>query len=93
MAASNIWYLGIKELQSLRRDPVMIFLIVFVFTVSVYSKATTIPEALHKAPIGIVDEDDSQLSSRIVRAFHRPYFLKPVLINRAEMDSGMDAGL
>jgi len=92
MAASNIWNLGIKELQSLRRDPVMVFLIVFVFTVSVYSRANTIPEALHKSPIGIVDEDDSQLSSRIVRAFQQPYFLKPVLIDRAEMDSGMDSG-
>ncbi len=77
MAASNIWNLGIKELRTLKRDPIMFFLIVFAFTVSVYSKATTLPEALHKAPIGIVDEDGSQLSERIVHAFYPPYSMPP----------------
>ena len=41
MRAGNILHLGIKELRSLLRDPVMLVLIVFAFTFSVYSSATT----------------------------------------------------
>ncbi len=93
MTAKNIWHLGIKELRSLKRDPIMLVLIVYAFTASVYSKTTTIPETLNNAPIAIVDEDRSPLSARIVAAFYPPYFMPPVLITRSEMDTGMDAGV
>lgn len=63
---ANIWRLGIKELWSLVRDPMMLVLIVYTFTVSIYVAATAMPESLHKAAIAIVDEDDSPLSARIV---------------------------
>lgn len=93
MRVANILHLGIKEFRSLLRDPIMLVLIVYAFTLSIYSGATAIPESLHKAPIAIVDEDRSPLSTRIVDAFYPPYFLPPVLITRAEMDARMDAGL
>ena len=51
----NIWRLGVKELWSLWRDPVMLVLIVYTFTASVYTAATAMPDTLHKAPIAIVD--------------------------------------
>jgi ABC-2 type transport system permease protein len=63
----NIWRLGVKELWSLWRDPVMLVLIVYTFTASVYTAATAMPETLHNAPIAIVDEDQSPLSARIAR--------------------------
>ena len=47
----NIWRLGVKELWSLWRDPVMLVLIVYTFTASVYTAATAMPDTLHKAPI------------------------------------------
>jgi ABC-2 type transport system permease protein len=62
MRAANILHLGNKELRSLLRDPIMIVLIVYAFSVSIYSAATAMPETMHKAPIAIVDEDRSQLS-------------------------------
>jgi ABC-2 type transport system permease protein len=93
MRAANIFHLGIKELRSLLRDPMLIVLIVCAFTFSVYGGATTMPETLHKAPIAIVDEDRSQLSTRIFDAFFPPHFLTPVLITQAQMDARMDAGL
>lgn len=92
-AARNILYLGFKELHSLVRDPVLMALIVFALTVNIYTAATAMPETLHKAPIAIVDEDQSALSSRIRDAFYPPYFLPPVSITAAEMDARMDAGL
>ncbi len=79
MRASNILHLGVKELRSLARDPVMLVLIVWGFTFAVYAAATVKPETLSKAPIGIVDEDRSPLSTRISSAFYLPYFTPPIV--------------
>ncbi|MBP7414832.1 MAG: hypothetical protein KA932_13280, partial [Giesbergeria sp.] len=76
----NIYRLGIKELWSLLRDPTMLVLIVYVFTVGVYTAATAMPDTLHNAPIAIVDEDNSPLSQRIISAFYPPQFNPPLLI-------------
>lgn len=92
MRPANIFHLGVKELRSLLRDPVMVVLIVYAFTLSIYSAATAMPETLHKAPIAVVDEDRSQLSRRIIDAFYPPLFKRPVLITQKEMDARMDAG-
>ncbi|MFT3717262.1 ABC transporter permease [Pseudorhodoferax sp.] len=89
----NVWHLGVKELWSLWRDPVMLVLIVFSFTFSVYTAAKGMPETLQNAPLAIVDEDQSQLSARIVSAFYPPAFSKPAMISHAEVDPGLDAGI
>jgi ABC-2 type transport system permease protein len=88
----NIYNLGVKELRSLLGDKAMLTLILFAFTVSVYSSATVMPGSLHLAPVAIADMDKSQLSSRIINGFYRPWFLPPELINEDEMDAGLDAG-
>ena len=88
----NIFRLGIKELWSLVRDPMMLVLIAYTFSVSIYVAATAMPETLHNAAIAIVDEDDSPLSARIAASFFPPRFNTPRLITLAEMDAGMDRG-
>src|SRR6516225_4382090 len=93
MHGKNILHLGVKELWSLARDPMMLVLIVYAFTASIYSIAKGLPDTLHKAPICIVDEDQSALSQRIVNAFQPPLFVPPKLVSRDEMDARMDAGL
>lgn len=90
---ANIYRLGIKELWSLWRDPMLLVLIVYVFTLAVYTSATAMPDTLHNTPIAIVDEDDSPLSQRIISAFYPPQFITPRVISMAEVDPGMDAGL
>ncbi len=89
---ANIYRLGVKELWSLVRDPIMLVLIAYTFTVSIYIAATAMPETLHKAPIAIVDEDASPLSGRIISAFYPPHFNPPQLIRLSDMDTGLDAG-
>ncbi len=89
---SNIYRLGVKELWSLARDPAMLILIAFTFTISIYVSATAIPDTLHKAPIAIVDEDGSPLSSRIAASFYPPHFLHPEMISPDRIDPGMDEG-
>ena len=90
--AANVWRLGVKELWSLVRDPAMLVLIVYVFSVAIYVAATAMPESLHNAAIAIVDEDASPLSARIVSSFYPPHFKTPVLVTLAEMDPGLDNG-
>ncbi|MCD9095377.1 ABC transporter permease [Luteimonas fraxinea] len=89
---ANIYRLGVKELWSLWRDPIMLALIVFTFTFAVYSSASSMPETLNNAPLAVVDEDNSQLSQRIVSAFYPPQFAPPAMIGHAEVDPGLDAG-
>ena len=89
---ANIYDLGVKELWSLWRDPMMLVLIVYVFTASVYTSATSMPETLHNAPIAIVDEDNSALSQRVASAFYPPQFTPPAMIDYGSVDPGMDAG-
>lgn len=93
MRGRNVLYLGQKELRSLVRDPILLILIVWSFSVSVYTAATAMPETLNRATIAIVDEDRSPLSTRIADAFYLPYFMPPETISHAEMDARMDAGL
>nr|WP_245540459.1 ABC transporter permease [Solimonas variicoloris] len=89
---ANVYRLGVKELWSLWRDPMMLFLIIYTFSFAIYTAATAMPDTLHGAPIAIVDEDGSPLSSRIVSAFYPPQFTAPQMISIGEMDRGMDAG-
>ncbi|KVA16972.1 ABC transporter permease [Burkholderia ubonensis] len=93
MRISNILQLGVKELRGLARDPVLVILIIYAFTLSVYAQATAVPDVLSNAPIGIVDEDQSPLSGRISSAFYPPYFTLPVMISPTQMDRRMDAGI
>ena len=93
MRPDNILHLGIKELRSLLGDPMLLFLIVYSFTASVYTVAKAAPETLSNAAIAIVDEDQSALSARIVDAFNPPYFRTPARITREEMDARLDAGI
>ncbi|MFC7704618.1 ABC transporter permease [Plastorhodobacter daqingensis] len=93
MNLRNVGNLGIKELRGLLRDPIMLVLIVYSFSLSIWTSSNASPEALTRAAISIVDEDRSQLSSRIGGAFYPPYFVPPNMITTTEMDSRMDAGL
>ncbi|WP_317205391.1 ABC transporter permease [Janthinobacterium sp.] len=89
---ANIYRLGVKELWSLIRDPMLLALIVYTFSVSIYVAATAKPETLHKAAIAIVDEDASPLSARIAGAFFPPQFTEPKMISQAEVDAGLNTG-
>jgi len=89
---SNILRLGIKELYSLWQDTVLLILIAVMFTVAVHSAAKAMDRDLHNARIAIVDEDHSQLSSRIVTAFYPPYFNYARAISKDEIDPGLDSG-
>ena len=89
----NIFRLGVKELWGLLRDPIMLILIAYCFTIDIYSAATATSDSLNRATIAVVDEDDSQLSQQIISAFYPPMFIKPAKVySMDEVDAGMDTG-
>jgi ABC-2 type transport system permease protein len=92
MNTKNIYHLGIKEIKALLQDPVMIFFIVYAFTLGIYTSATAKPDVLKNTPIAIIDEDKSPLSQRISNSFYPPMFTNPDIINAQEMDKAMDKG-
>ncbi|MBO6560369.1 MAG: ABC transporter permease [Nisaea sp.] len=85
--------LGIKEIYSLARDPVLMGLIVYTFSVSIYTVADGVETELRDAAVAIVDEDDSALSHRLRGAFLPPYFKPPAIIGIDEVDRALDKGL
>jgi ABC-2 type transport system permease protein len=93
MRPRHVFQLAMKELRGLLRDPLLLVLVVYAFTLDIYTTATAIPETLNRATIAIVDEDASPLSRRVADAFLPPYFVSPDQIDMAEMDARMDAGI
>ncbi|MDI4235108.1 ABC transporter permease [Bradyrhizobium sp. Arg237L] len=93
MHIANVVQLGIKELRGLLRDPMLMILIVYAFTVSIYTASRAQPETLNQAALTIVDEDKSPASTRIITAFNPPYFTIPRLISQSDVNPRMDAGL
>jgi ABC-2 type transport system permease protein len=89
----HIYRLGVKELFSLRHDPVLVFLILYTFTFAIYTVATGVRTEVRNASIAVVDEDGSDLSRRLRDAFLPPYF-KPasLLPSVKDIDAAMDSG-
>lgn len=88
--ASNIFYLGLKELLSLYRDKVLFVFILIAFSFTIYIGGKAVSLELHNAPIAFVDEDRSALSSRLINAFYPPYFKIPELVELSAIDPGLD---
>ena len=89
----HIYRLGVKELYSLRHDPVLVFLILYTFTLAIYTVAIGVRTEVRNASIAIVDEDGTELSRRLRDAFLPPYFKPAALLpSTVDIDSAMDAG-
>jgi ABC-2 type transport system permease protein len=84
--------LGVKEWWSLARDPVMLLLILYMFTGAIVIAATAQPETLARAALAIVDEDQSQLSLRLRAAYVPPQFMPPELVTLEQADARLDRG-
>jgi ABC-2 type transport system permease protein len=89
---ANIYRLGVKEFFSLRRDLVMVGLIVYAFTYAVYAPTQHAQTELKNASVAVVDEDRTQLSQRLRDALLQPLFQPPVELAANEIDGAMDSG-
>jgi ABC-2 type transport system permease protein len=91
-AISNIFWLGTKEIRSFLRDWVLVGLTIWAFSVVIVAQAQSNSQELHNASIAYVDEDHSELSRRIIRAFLPPYFHTPQPIAERDIIPLMNAG-
>ena len=89
---SNIYWLGTKELRSFLRDWVLLGLVVYSFSLAVIAQARSNAQELHNASIAIVDEDNSQLSQHIARAFLPPYFKPAQYVAERDINRLMNTG-
>lgn len=89
---ANIYRLVIKELRSIRADPVMLILVVYAFSLAVYTISTGASTEARDLTVGVVDEDQSNLSRQIFHALNPPLFKRVVEIGANEIDAQMDQG-
>ena len=92
MRLANVYRLGRKELVSLRYDPVLVFLIVYSFTIAIIAPAKGVRLELHNGSVAVVDEDRSRLSRSLVESLRSPFFQPAALIDLDQVEPGMDAG-
>jgi len=88
----NIFWLGTKELRSFMRDVVLLFLVVYTFSLAIVAQSGSNSQELHNASVAIVDEDHSELSRRIAHAFLPPYFQTPKPIGERDIMPDMNGG-
>ena len=88
----HIFHLGIKEILSLARDPVLLFLIAYCFTFSVYTPAKSAVMDVINASVALVDEDDSPLSRQIRDALLPPLFRPAQLLAFSQINQAMNSG-
>ena len=89
---SCIFWLGLKEMMSLRRDWVMMALLVWSFTLAPVMEATGVANSVNNASIAFADEDNSPLSRALTEAFFPPEFQPVVQIVPGTGNQEMDAG-
>ena len=89
----NIYHLSIKELRSIRADYIILVLVLYTFTLAVYTIATGVSTEPKNLTVGVVDEDQSNLSRQFLDVLNRPpLFKRAVLINANEIDPIMNDG-
>ena len=88
----HIFHLGIKELISLFRDPVMLFLIIYSFTFSIYTPSKSSVMDVVNASIAVVNEDDSEVARDIKDAMLPPLFRPAHDLAFRDINLAMDAG-
>jgi ABC-2 type transport system permease protein len=90
--AANIFWLGLKELWSLGHDLVLCGFLIWSFSLAVLTQAQGHLQEVYQASFGFIDEDNSELSRRIIGAFQPPEFKLPVAISEREVDQLMNIG-
>ncbi len=88
----RIYRLGVKELYSVKSDPVLVFLLIWAFTFMIYQVAENAKMEVIDASVAVIDEDRSELSRRIADSFLKPYFKPAVIISADRVDTVLDTG-
>jgi ABC-2 type transport system permease protein len=86
----NIFWLGTKELRSFFRDFVLLGLVIYTFSFAILVQGQSSVQELRNASVGVVDDDRSALSRRMIGALLPPYFKPPATIAESDVDHLMN---
>jgi len=89
---STIFWLSTKEVRSFLSDWALLGLMIYSFSLAIIAQAQSNAQELRNASLGVVDEDRSELSQRIVAAFLPPYFKPPQPVQQVDVDRLMNTG-
>ena len=88
---TNIYRLVIKEMRSIRHDPIVLAVMAYCFTIAIYAVATGATTEATNLAVGIVDEDHSDLSRQIADGLTPPTFKSVTQIAATEIDPAMNS--
>jgi ABC-2 type transport system permease protein len=89
---ANIFWLGTKELRSFTHDYVLLAFVAYAFSLQIVAQTNSYSQEVHGAAVAVVDEDHSELSRRIGRAFMPPYFKSAQPIAERDIVPSMNIG-
>jgi ABC-2 type transport system permease protein len=89
-ALENIFWLATKEVRSMLHDFALLGLVIYSFSLAIYAQSQGTTGELHRAAIAIVDQDHSQLSREIAKAFLPPYFQPSMSVSPQQVDRMLD---
>ena len=87
-----VFRLGLKELWAVLRDPVLLGLVAYTFTIAIVTVARGVRTEVRDAAIAVVDLDGSALSVRLAQAFLPPWFKPARAIGLEEVERVMERG-
>ena len=87
-----VFRLGLKELWAVLRDPVLLGLVAYTFTIAIVTVARGVRTEVRDAAIAVVDLDGSPLSVRLAQAFLPPWFKPARAIGLEEVERVMERG-
>ena len=96
--ASLLWWdriiaMTVKELKQLKRDLVLLLIIVYFFTLDIYMAGTGINLNLHNASVMVIDHDHSAASRELIYRFRQPYFaFKGEITGKNEAENLLNKG-
>lgn len=88
----NTLRLTLKELRALRRDRVMLVLILYVFTAAIWLVSDAASTEVRDLSVAVVDEDQSPLSRHLSDAILPPLFAPPVHLSPRAAELAQRAG-
>jgi ABC-2 type transport system permease protein len=90
--ARIVFRLGLKELWAILRDPVLLGLVLYTFTIAFVTVSRGVRTEVRDVAIAVVDLDRSALSNRLVDAFLPPWFKPTREIGLDEVDRALERG-
>jgi ABC-2 type transport system permease protein len=87
-----VFRLGLKELWAVLRDPVLLGLVAYTFTIAIVTVARGVRTEVRDAAIAVVDLDGSPLSVRLAQAFLPPWFKPARAIGLEQVERVMERG-